>query len=76
MKKTIDFPEVRKSLQSRFRNLITDVGNFLTRTVNLWKALENYTSEENSPEKKNSTWDSSGVPESQKLNFPDNGALY
>ena len=57
-------------------NLITDASNFLTRTDKPLKALENYTSEENSPEKKSSTWDSSGVPESQKLNFRDNGALY
>ena len=43
-------------------NLITDASNFLTRTDKPLKALENYTSEENSPEKKNSSWDSSAVP--------------
>ena len=32
-------------------NLITDASNFLTRTDKTLKALENYTSEENSPEK-------------------------
>ena len=57
-------------------NLITDAGNFLTHTVNLWKAFENYTSEENSPEKKILAQESCAAPECQKLNFPDNGALY
>ena len=44
--------------------------------MNLWKALENYTSEENSPEKKILAQESCAALECQTLNFPDNGTLY